>query len=91
MSKDKPYEYSKGVRGRSRGREKSPKEMELEDRAKGHAHLDTDEGNSDQTNEERSSTPKVRGNQKGFGKNQGKEAGDRTAPHGTRPEGSEHG
>jgi hypothetical protein len=88
-----PFETNKSVRGRNRGKDKSPKEIELEDKAKGHSHSQDDpaSSSSDENNEERSSSPKMRGNQKGFGKNQGKEAGDRTASHGTRAEGSVHG
>lgn len=88
-----PFETSKSGRGRNRGKDKSPKEIEFEDKAKGHTHSQDDpaSSSSNQTNEERGSSPKMRGNQKGFGKNQGKEAGDRTAPHGTRAEGAEHG
>lgn len=35
--------------------------------------------------------PKDRGHQRGFGKNQGREAGDRSTPHGTKAMGAEHG
>lgn len=82
--------------GRQRGGEKSQKERDLENKAKGHDHAGGEQSNPTHQNEdvqaERADVaPKFRGNQKGFGKNQGKEAGDRSAPHGTRAEGSEHG
>jgi hypothetical protein len=90
MSKDKSFETNKSGRGRHRGRAKSPKDIELEDKAKGHPQGSEESSSTPQSSNE-SSSPKLRGSQKGFGKNQGKEAGDRSAPHGTRAEGAEHG
>ncbi|HIA52126.1 MAG TPA: hypothetical protein EYN91_08590 [Candidatus Melainabacteria bacterium] len=85
---EKNSEPMKAGKGRQRGGEKSQREIELEDKAKGHLH---GEDNDSSESPQAPATPKFRGNQKGFGKNQGKEAGDRSASHGTRAEGAEHG
>ncbi len=95
MAKSNLNEPNRGA-GRQRGSEKSQREKDLEDKAKGHEQSGGEQSNRTHQNEdvqaERADVAaKFRGNQKGFGKNQGKEAGDRSAPHGTRAEGSERG
>lgn len=73
---------------RQRDADKSKSELEQEDKAKGHSF--NEDGDSSEV-PQAPSTPKFRGNQRGFGKNQGKESTDRSAPHGTRAEGAERG
>lgn len=72
--------------GRHRGREKSEQDIINEMKAKGHAHKAQGEqpGEEFEANDER-------GRQKGFGKNQGQEATDRSTAHGTKAPGAEHG
>lgn len=72
--------------GRHRAREKNEQDEINELKAKGHFHNDQGEqpGEDSEAKEER-------GRQRGFGKNQGQEAVDRSTAHGTRAPGAEHG
>ncbi len=78
---------------RSVDKHKTEEEARQEAQAKGHREtpeknqLDQSEAEMEAESVER----KKRGHQRGFGKNQGKEGQERSAPHGTRAEGAEHG
>lgn len=74
---------------------KSEEELRQEAQAKGHKPLPEESETINEITDERepdsSEKNKERGHQKGFGRNQGKEGEYRSAPHGTRAEGAEHG
>jgi hypothetical protein len=68
---------------RERPEHKTASKEELEEKAKGRGIGHRQEAVLHQNES------KNRGNQKGFGKNQGKEASDRSTAHGTRAAGAE--
>jgi hypothetical protein len=72
---------------KERKKSEAQEETVEEARAKGHRSCLSDNREPGGTFER----DDERGHQKGFGKNQGKEGQERSAPHGTRAEGAEHG
>lgn len=75
-------------RGRRRGDEKSEDDVRHEMQAKGHIPKQVRERGEEFHGMEQKHE---RGRQRGFGKNQGKEASDLSTAHGTKAAGAEHG
>jgi len=85
LDEKKDFQMHEGGSGRHRAKRKSEEDVLAEHKAKGHMR---DQG--EEPGEEWNGAGRARGSQKGFGKNQEKEATDRTTTYGGKSHGGFH-